>query len=375
MASFTKRGSTWQYAISRVVDGKSKPIRKGGFKTKKAAVDAALQMELDIKNGVLDPQKNYPLEKYFKDWYETYKKDITHITLTSYTAAHVKILAYFDQQAIQDITKREYQQFLNEMGERFAKTTNRKLNGYIRTCVKEAIDEGLIKSDFTRAVTVTGFLSKKSSEKFLNYDASQKLMQYLHKNIDIGLEYTMLIVALSSGVRFGELIGLTIDNVQLKEHTIAIKQQWAYKEGGGFGSLKNEASDRTIRLDASTMKILKKQILKVKNNPNNVHQLVFYYADSPIQVVTNDRLNDVLRACLKKLQIQPIITAHGLRHTHASVLLYKGVSVLYVSERLGHATIDITTSTYAHLLKELREKDSEQTSRIFEELMSMKNLV
>jgi len=175
MASFTKRGSTWQYAISRVVDGKSKPIRKGGFKTKKAAVDAALQMEMDIKNGVLDPQKNYPLEKYFKDWYATYKKDITHITLTSYTTAHIKILAYFDHQAIQDIAKREYQQFLNEMGERFAKTTNRKLNGYIRTCVKEAIDEGLIKSDFTRAVTVTGFLSKKSSEKFLNYDASQKV--------------------------------------------------------------------------------------------------------------------------------------------------------------------------------------------------------
>lgn len=195
-------------------------------------------------------------------------------------------------------------------------------------------------------------------------------MQNLHKNIDIGLEYT----ALSSGVRFGELIGLTIDNVQLKEHTVASKQQWAYKEGGGFGSLKNEASDRTIRLDASTMKILKKQILKVKNHPNNVHQLVFYYEDSPIQVVTNDRLNDVLRACLKKLQIQPIITAHGLRHTHASVLLYKGVSVLYVSERLGHPTIDITTSTY-HLLKELREKDSEQTSRIFEEVISMKNLV
>lgn len=41
MASYTKRGNTWQYAISRVVDEKSKPIRKGGFKTKKEAVEAA----------------------------------------------------------------------------------------------------------------------------------------------------------------------------------------------------------------------------------------------------------------------------------------------------------------------------------------------
>lgn len=371
MASYTKRGNTWQYIISRVVDGKSKPIRKGGFKTKKEAVEAALQMELDLLNGVLDPQKDYPLEKYFKSWYETYKKDITNITLNSYKAAHAKILAYFKDRAIQDITKREYQQFLNEMGMKFAKTTNRKMNSYIRTCVKEAIDEGLIKIDFTRAVTVTGFPSKKSSEKFLNYDSSKKLINFLHKNADNDVEYTMLIVALSSGVRYGELIGLTIENVHFKENTISIKQQWAYKDGGGFGPLKNEASDRTITLDAPTMKLLKQQILKVKNHPKNVNQLVFYSESSPIQVITNDRLNDVLRACLKKLKIQPLITVHGLRHTHASVSLYKGISVLYVSERLGHASIDITTSTYAHLLKELREKDSEQTSRIFEELISV----
>lgn len=81
MAIYTKRGNMWKYIITRVVDGKSKPIRKGGFKTKKEAVEAALQMELDLMNGVLDPQKDYPLEKYFKCWYETYKKNISNITL------------------------------------------------------------------------------------------------------------------------------------------------------------------------------------------------------------------------------------------------------------------------------------------------------
>ena len=63
----------------------------------------------------------------------------------------------------------------------------------------------------------------------------------------------------------------------------------------------------------------------------------------------NDRLNDVLRRCICNLKIAPVITAHGLRHTHASILLYKGISLLYVSERLGHASLDITTSTF-HIL-------------------------
>lgn len=130
-------------------------------------------------NGVLNPTKNYPLEKYFKSWYETFKTDISNITLNSYKATHDKLLSYFNDRAIQDITKREYQQFLNEMGLKFAKTTNRKMNGFIRICVKEAIDEGLIKTDFTRKVTITGLASKKSSEKFLDYKSSQKLLKIL----------------------------------------------------------------------------------------------------------------------------------------------------------------------------------------------------
>lgn len=369
MASYTKRGNSWQYTISRTINGKQNPIRKGGFRTKKEAQEAALLMELDLKNGVLDPQKEYPIEKYFMEWYKTYKRDISNITLNSYKASHNKLLKYFGDKAIQNITKREYQQFLNSMGEQFAKTTNRKMNGFIRTCIREAIDEGLIKTDFTRNVTITGLASKKSSEKFLDYEASRQLLNYLHNHLNDGLEYLMLIVALTSGMRYGELVGLSIEDINFKENTIKIYRQWRYKENGGFGPLKNESSERTIGLDKKTMYILKKRVLKIKNHPQNENHLVFYAPDSPIQVITNDRLNDVLRASIKKLKIKPVITVHGLRHTHASVLLYKDISVLYVSERLGHASIDITTSTYAHLLKELRERDSSKTISIFEELL------
>lgn len=143
-----------------------------------------------------------------------------------------------------------------------------------------------------------------------------------------------------------------------------------YKEGGGFVPLKNEASERRINVDKLTLTILKELVLKVKNDKVNENQLVLYHADSPIQVVTNDRLNDVLCRCLR-LKITSIITAHGLRHTHASILLYKGISLLYVSERLGHPSLDITISTYAHLMKELREKNSKQTTGIFERLFNV----
>lgn len=63
--------------------------------TKKEAMEAALQVELDLVNGVLNPVNNYPLEKYFKSWYETFMSNISSITLNSYKATHNKLLTYF----------------------------------------------------------------------------------------------------------------------------------------------------------------------------------------------------------------------------------------------------------------------------------------
>ena len=176
----------------------------------------------------------------------------------------------------------------------------------------------------------------------------------------------MLIVALISGVRYGELVGLSIEDINFKENTIKIRQQWCYKEDGGFGSLINESSEHTIDLDKATMNIFKKQVLKIANDPPNEIHLVFFTPDSPIKIISND----VFRSSMRKLKIKPVITVHGLRHTHASVLLYKNISVSYISGRLGHASIDFTTSTYTHLLKELSERDSVKTCLIFEDLIA-----
>lgn len=60
---------------------------------------------------------------------------------------------------------------------------------------------------------------------------------------------------------------------------------------------------------------------------------------------------------------------HGLRHTHASVLLYKKVSIYYVSERLGHSDIETTLKEYTHVIKELRVEDERGTMKTFEEMV------
>ena len=76
----------------------------------------------------------------------------------------------------------------------------------------------------------------------------------------------------------------------------------------------------------------------------------------------------MLKKLLVELDIEPI-TLHGLRHTHASVLLYQKASIHYVSERLGHSDIETTLKKYTHVLKELRLEDEQITVQTFERMV------
>ncbi|HBM4432257.1 TPA: tyrosine-type recombinase/integrase, partial [Enterococcus faecium] len=66
-------------------------------------------------------------------------------------------------------------------------------------------------------------------------------------------------------------------------------------------------------------------------------------------------------------------TLHGLRHTHASILLYQGVNILSVSKRLGHSSLETTMSTYLHIVRELEDQDKEKINAVFDSLYKNDN--
>jgi integrase len=73
-------------------------------------------------------------------------------------------------------------------------------------------------------------------------------------------------------------------------------------------------------------------------------------------------VNGVLARLCKKTNI-PIISIHGLRHTHASLLLFAGVSIASVARRLGHASMTTTQKTYLHIIQELENQDIDLVMR------------
>lgn len=362
MASFQKRGKTWQYCVY----DKSEQIRKGGFKTKKEAQIAAAEVEAELAKGIVPNLKPHLFVDYFELWLKRYKGNIRGNTLARYKNTLETLRNKFEGVNIQGITKQSYQDFLNEYGKDHAKDTTRKLNTHVRACVKDAIDEGLIRIDFTRSAVITGLPGKKDNEKHLNYDESQNLLKLVYERLDRTPTYYLILLALTSGLRFGELVGLTRKDFNFANSTINIDKTWGYtnKMHSGFGPTKNDESVRVIKIDSITMGVFKKVF---DSTPDNILRLVFYSPESKYHVITNNTVNKLLQKLCKEIGTDPI-TIHGLRHTHASILLYKNVSLYYVSERLGHGDIETTLDTYSHVIKELRQRDEEMSSGVFEKM-------
>lgn len=375
MASFTKRGNVWQYEISTkdALTGKYKKIRKSGFKTKREAQIASSNAEVDLSNGQPVNSKEILLTVYFKNWAEVYKQPyVTQRTYLKYENAIENIGKYFKDETLQSLSKIKYQQIINEFSKTHASETVSRLNSYIRASIINAVDEKIIPLDFTKgAVTIGHSPGKSEKNKFLNYDDFSRLMNLA--SIKITPKYVtrlMIYVAGMTGLRFGELSGLTWDCIDFDKATLSVEKTYN-PVTKGFDKTKTESSVRTIAIDSKTKEILinfhASQIdyLKQINILNN-SDLVFFNPQTG--VVTNNAALHTLTRLQEQLNIVNKISMHGLRHTHASILILKGVNILAVSKRLGHKSVDITLNTYAHLVKELEHAQNEL---IINELESM----
>lgn len=99
-----------------------------------------------------------------------------------------------------------------------------------------------------------------------------------------------------------------------------------------------------------------------KNEPLFVKKLEDYKA------VYNSTANGVLERHCKRLGL-PVISVHGMRHTHASLLLFAGVSIASVARRLGHSDMSITQKIYLHIIQELENQDVDLVMRSLANLM------
>ena len=147
-----------------------------------------------------------------------------------------------------------------------------------------------------------------------------------------------------------------------------------------FSSDAESELDERTRLEAYFMQSLEVDLLLrvCPDDEDTIYQIVDLLVDTCstkrklLRVAGDDKPTEVVRSRFMKLNVLerhcnqakiPVISVHGLRHTHASVLLFAGVSIASVARRLGHSSMTTTQKTYLHIIQELENQDIDLVMR------------
>ena len=297
---------------------------------------------------------------YFSDWIDAYKRSVVRpVTLRKYETSLKRLGEIAPALTIASLDRRAYQGILNIYALTHERQTTLDFHHQLRAAILDAIDDGLLAHDPTRRAVATGVVHEQRAVKFLSLGQLEKLLAVLNLTGGPSWDHFIYIVA-KTGLRFAEALGVTPADVSLEESTVMVSKTWDYKSATPrFAPTKNRSSIRRIKLDHSTA-----NVIGVLMDGLPTAQAIFV---TPGHRVFNEVVNNRLRH-LCTLAGVPQITVHGLRHTHASILLFAGVSVASVARRLGHANMTTTQRTYLHVIEELEAQDDEKATRCLEAL-------
>lgn len=291
--------------------------------------------------------------EYYSQWIHVYKEGaIRKVTLEKYYMTLGWVKKIMPQTKMCDITRITYQQLINEYALYHEKQTTMDFHHQIKGAILDAVDEGLIEKDPTRKVIIKGKPPAEKKIKYLNQFELHTLLTSLDLNQELNWDWFILLVA-KTGMRFSEALAVTPKDFDFAHQTLSINKTWNYKGEGGFLPTKNRSSVRKIQIDWQTVIQFSELVKKLpENEPIFINNNAVY----------NSTVNSVLeRKCLKSNV--PVISIHGLRHTHASLLLFAGVSIASVARRLGHASMTTTQKTYLHIIQELENQDTDLVMR------------
>lgn len=209
---------------------------------------------------------------------------------------------------------------------------------------------------------------EKKERNYYDLEQAQKLITCLEKE---NIKYRALItLALDSGARRSEICALRWTDIDFKTNTIKITKSLKVVKGVvDEATTKTDSSKREIIISNTTVEILKEykkwqdSIIAKKGKSWNNENRVFTSKDGNYIYPTT--CDHTIKKIVKKYNLAPI-SFHELRHTSASILIYKGINPKAVSERLGHASTDITMEIYSHVF----DVTKKASANIFDEVLS-----
>lgn len=347
--SIVKRGNKF----SVVVDVGTKPDGKrdqrwfSGFVSQKEAQKGLVTILHQLQEGTFIQKRSDTVSHYLEDWIKLREMNMQPNGYSNYLIViNSYILPSIGHHKLANLNARHVRELyasLNKKG--YSPNTLKKVRTVLNSALNEAVEDELIRKNVAKGVK-TPPVPRNGKEVWSIGDIDKFSTETTEERFFL-LFYTIL----NTGTRRGEALGIGFHNIKFGQRQIYIGRSVTTKGVSSF--LKSDPSNRIIDISEE----LEEYLLAAKAQweidrehfaPEHRNNDFVFYTESGNHI-TPSNVDRALHRIIERYDLSPI-TTHGLRHTHATHMLMALVPVKIVSERLGHASIEITLNTYAHVL-------------------------
>lgn len=330
--------------------GKRRKSTKRGFATKREA-------EEWLRNFLIKQKADFDMK--FEDFWKMYYADIEtrlreHTMRTKKYIVELKILPYFGNKRVNDITAADIRQWQNElikMG--YSPTYLKTINNQLSAIFNYAVRYYDLKSN---PCAKAGSMGKSKAEE-MDFWTGEEFRKFIDSVMNKRLSYMAFMILYWTGMRLGELLALNPKDVDLEKRTISITKSY------------QRLGKKDVITPPKTSK--SKRVITI---PEFLAADIKDYMDSLYDLQEDDRLFPITKYYLEHEMQRGIkesgvkrIRVHDLRHSHASMLIELGFSPLEIANRLGHEKVETTLNTYAHLYPNKQTKLAERLDSEYRE--------
>ncbi len=329
---------------------------------KKEAILRENELKIQLKNNTYVKKNNITMKELIDEWLKSKKNNIGIKTYKEYERNCTNIIDCIGHIKVKDINVKILEDFYNEL--KTCEGRGKEKKGYSEKTIKHhytlmseilncAIKWGYLYNNPNQ--NVTPIKVHRKEVRCYSPEQVEKLIEVLQKE---PIKYQAIIMlALDSGCRRGEITGLTWNDIDFEKSTININKATQYVAGYGTfeKTTKSDTSNRIVYITPTTIQILK----RYRAEQNKQRLLLGDKWQKSQRVFTTDYGEDmhpdrpykILKHIINKYDLKDI-TFHGLRHTSISLQISSGIQAQIISKRAGHSNVSITHNIYSHFFDE-----------------------
>lgn len=342
--------------------GKRKEKKKSGFKTEKECLKALLEIKSALLNGQQLQVENSELtiSQWLDIWYETYNNNWK---ITSRTQRKIAIRdqmkPLLGKYKLNQLDRTTYiRKYINVLLKTYEPSTVTLLHQLFRTAINAAVEDELLPRNRFNKVPID---NDKTLKNFLTPEELNIFLGAMKKQNNI-TNYTFSLLLAYTGFRRGEAMGLKWGNVDFVKKTVTVD---CTRDNYGTRTPKTKNSYRTVPIDdilINQLLVYQKWCIETKfsygSKLDKENDFVFISYQNGKPIAENTPFYSFKRV-FEQLKNDDIhineITPHGLRHTHATILINKGIPPKTIADRLGN-TPEMIYKVYSHSFKEFEDK-------------------